>query len=382
MGPIIPDTLTLPEKTLFGPGRLAALLAECSRFGSRGLIVYGQAIVSAAAASARAPEALFGPTAPALSVLTVQHTGGEPTLAQVADALALARRHRAEWVAGVGGGSVLDLAKAVAGLFHAARAPVDYHDGAPLERPGVPFIAVPATAGTGAEATLNTVLTNGVTGSKKSIRHESFMARVVILDPDLLATCPPPVMAASGMDAFTQAVEAFASVKASWLSDQLALEGLTLIAANLEAVHAGARAGRLPAPAAAHLLLGSCFTGVALSFARLGVVHGIAHPLGSLYHVPHGLVCAVCLPYALELNRPALGGKYDAMSGAIGGDLLAEARRLVRQLGLSSPFAGRPLPQREDIIRETLASGSTACNPKPVTRTDVEWLLERLFAPA
>jgi alcohol dehydrogenase class IV len=368
--PILPPALILPEETLSGRGAITELLPKCARFGQRGLLVHGRSLATAsvlAGVLARAPKGM--------AVEPWQHRGEEPTLDEVSALISAARAHRAEWIAGVGGGSVLDLAKAAALLLNVSRPLATYHDGAAVERDGIPFLAAPTTAGTGSEATINSVLTNSPTGSKKSIRDIRMMARVVILDSDLLRSCPPTVVAASGMDAFTQAVEAFTSRKATWLSDQLALQGLTMISAHLEAVYAD------PAgPAADALLTGSYLTGVALSFARLGVVHGIAHPLGARYHVPHGQVCAACLPHTLELNREAFGVKYGAMSRAVGGDLIARARGLTRTLGIGSPFSGKPLRDRDAIVAETLASGSTQANPKTIARADVEWLLERLFA--
>jgi alcohol dehydrogenase class IV len=128
------------------------------------------------------------------------------------------------------------------------------------------------------------------------------------------------------------------------------------------------------------LLTGSYLAGVALSFARLGIVHGLAHPLGALYHQPHGVVCAACLPYALELNRESFGKKYGQLGTALNGDPLKTIRNLSRCLDLKSPFAGLPLLDSERIVQETLTSGSTKANPRTITRSDVEWMLNRLFA--
>lgn len=363
---VLPDLLILPERVLSGPGRLGALWPEAARFGGRGALVYGQALdgsideLVAAAAD--------------LTVTTHRHAGGEPTLKQVDALRTVLRDTRADWVAAVGGGSVIDLAKAAALLARVQRPAADYHDGAVVERDGLPFLAVPTTAGTGSEATINSVLTNADTGSKKSIRDPRMMARAVILDSRLLATCPRPVIAASGMDALTQAVEAYTSRGATALSDRLALQGLQLVAENLEAVFADPRA-----EAADRLLAGSFITGVALSFARLGIVHGLAHPLGSIYHVPHGAVCAACLPHAIEFNRPAIGAKYTAMSDAVGMDLAARCSELSHFTGIGNPFGGKTVRDRDALIAETLASGSTKSNPRPVTRADVEWFLDRLF---
>jgi alcohol dehydrogenase class IV len=369
--PILPDTLVLPEKTVLGPGKILSLLPECARFGDRGILLHGASLESADALGAvlgRAPEGMI--------VLPFRHRGEEPTLAEVTTLIEVARLHDAGWIASVGGGSVLDLGKAAAALFRTAHPVVDYHNGRAIEKPGITFLAVPTTAGTGSEATINSVLTNPLTGAKKSIRDMGMMARVVVLDPNLLASCPPGVIAASGMDALTQAIEAFTSRHATWLSDQLARQGLALINAHLETVYHNPRA-----PQAEALLTGSYLAGVALSFARLGVVHGLAHPLGSLYHVPHGLVCAACLPHALELNRNAFAEKYRVMSDAVGSDLIARIGDLTRNLGIVSPFANQKILESEKIISETLSSGSTKANPKSITRTDVEWLLKRLFCP-
>lgn len=368
--PILPETLILPEKTLSGRGAIQGLLQECSRFGNRGILLHGKALQTS---SVLADILSRNPTHS--EVFTIRHQGNEPTLAQLSDLLKQAHNFKARWIAGVGGGSVLDLAKAAAALFNSTHPPSRYHDGAPLEFPGIPFVAAPTTAGTGSEATINSVLTNETTGAKKSIRDTSMMAKTVILDPALLASCPPSVIAASGMDALTQAIEAFTSRHATWLSDELAINGIRLITANLPLVY------RHPATEEANALLtGSYFAGMALSFARLGVVHGIAHPLGSLYHQPHGLVCAACLPLAIELNRKAIGDKYTRMSQAVGQDLLDHVKELMVTLNIRSPFAGKPCPEKERIIGETLASGSTKANPKTITRQDAEWLLAQLFA--
>lgn len=368
--PIFPDTLLLPERVLSGHGKISMLLSECARYGSRGVLVHGAAL----AANGRA-DRLLAQAPSGLDVLSRRHSGNEPTLAAVTELLAAARAHKADWIAGVGGGSVLDLAKSAAALFRTSHPPSHYHDGDAVETPGIPFAAAPTTAGTGAEATLNAVLTNEATHAKKSIRDPGLMARLVILDPDLLATCPPKVVAASGMDALTQAIEAFTSRHATVLSDALAIEALRLIAGNVAAVY------REPAAReAADLLGGSFMAGVALSFARLGVVHGLAHPLGALYDLPHGLVCAICLPHAVELNREAYGPKYDVMSRAVGGDLIARIRELGLSLGIASPLSGVVLRERELICRETLASGSTKANPKTITAADVHWLLDRIVA--
>jgi alcohol dehydrogenase class IV len=368
--PIVPEELTLPETTLLGEGRATAVATVGARFGPRGMLVHGRSL-RAQGWVAR----VLAAVPPHIALIPWEHPGGEPTLDQLSALLSAARHAKVDWIVGLGGGSVLDLAKSCAGLWGASRSPVEYHDGAPLEGSMLPFIAAPSTAGSGAEVTVNAVLTNSATGQKKSIRAARLMARIVILDPSLLAACPPQIVAHSGMDAVAQAIEAYCSRYASWFSDSLALEALRLTTANLPAVYANPAGG-----AARYLMLGSYLAGLALSMARLGVVHGLAHPLGVLYHAPHGQVCAVCLPFALELNRPVIGHKYARMSQAVGGDLLTCVRKLLAHVAIVSPFRGQTLRDEARIVAETLASGSTRANPKPVEAADIQWLLHQLFA--
>lgn len=364
----LPSTLVLPPRTVIGSGRVATLPAECAGFGVRGLLVHGRSL-----AGSGTLDAIMAQSPEGMEITPWQHPGGEPTLKQLEALLVVARETRPDWIAAVGGGSVMDVAKACAGLVEAPLPVAVYHDGADIPPARMPFIAVPTTAGTGSEATIVSVLTDDEKGVKKSIRHPSFMPRLVILDPDLLMTCPPPVIAASGMDAFTQAVESYISNRATWFSETLSLKAAVLIASSLEAVVRGESAPALD------LLEGSYMAGLALSHARLGVVHGLAHPLGYLYHAPHGVFCAVCLPVAIEFNREAMGDKYRRLSGALNKDLLNVTRGLLARLRIESPFRGQPVRDREAIVEETLASGSTAANPRPVTAEDVNTLLDQLF---
>lgn len=366
----IPPTMAFPGGVISGQGSIAQAPRICAGFGKRGLVIRGRSM------RGRNLPALFAENE-RLNVLDFEHAGGEPTLDDVRAALAAAKRQKSEWIAGIGGGSVMDIAKSAAGLFFEERDPVVFHDGVEIEKPGIPFIAAPTTAGTGTETTINAVLTNTDTGCKKSIRSESLMARAIILDPELLAGTPSSVVAHSGMDALTQAAEAFTSRNATKLSDAICLQALELIAGNLD--------GLFQNPAGPHaepMLTGSFLAGLGLSMARLGVVHGLAHPLGALFHAPHGLVCALCLPLALKLNRGHIGGKYAEMSRIAGADFLDFTIRLSEKLGINSPFRGRELKERDRVIAETLASGSTKANPKTVSADDVNAMLDELFKPA
>ena len=348
------------------------LIDECLAFGPRGMLVCGNSLVRTGAR-----DRILGPHAGIDGIDAWCHPGGEPTLAQLESLLGAARGRGVDWVAGVGGGSVLDLAKACAGLLEAPEDVTSYHDGTAIPASRMPFVAAPTTAGTGSEMTMVSVLTNTETGVKKSIRHPSFMARLVVLDADLLASCPRGVIAASGMDALTQAIEAFASRHATWLTDELALEAVRLIDAALPAVYDG----ETGAPCEA-LLEGSALAGLALSNARLGLVHGLAHPLGARYHQPHGLVCGICLPAVLAYNRETMGERYTRLSQIMGGDALERVSTLLDRLQLTSPFSHQHADDLDAIVAETLSSGSTAANPREVTADDVRVILGGLFGGA
>jgi alcohol dehydrogenase class IV len=368
----LPATLILPSRVVARAAASATLLAECLPLGARGFLIHGRSF-----AASKSLSRLLAATPPGLALSRWEHPGGEPTLAQLDEALAAARKHRPDWIAAVGGGSVMDIGKACAGLLEAPLPARDYHAGAAIPATRIPFVAVPTTAGTGAEATIVTVLTDTQLGVKKSIRHPSFMARLVILDPDLLTGCPPSVMAASGMDAFTQAVESYISKGATTLTDALALEAVRM-------THTGLRtlaAGTVDSETRRLMLEGSFLAGLALSHARLGLVHGLAHPLGLRYHAAHGLVCGIGLPPVLAFNRASTADKFATLSQTLGADPIACADGLLRDLRLVSPFRGQPILDREAIVRETLESGSTAANPRPVTADDVHHLLDQLFAP-
>jgi alcohol dehydrogenase len=189
---------------------------------------------------------------------------------------AVARWHRAniDVVAGIGGGSVLDAAKAVAGLLRPANSVLDHLEGVgpelPYRGPATPFIAVPTTAGTGSEATRNAVLTrHGPDGFKKSFRDEALVAQFALVDPDLLATCPPPLIAANGMDAFTQLLEALTSTRASAFTDALALAGIGRCAT---AWSTGTPAAGTPARRT-RMAFATLASGICLAQASLGAVH-------------------------------------------------------------------------------------------------------------
>jgi alcohol dehydrogenase class IV len=248
---------------------------------------------------------------------------------------------------------------------------------------GRPCIALPTTSGTGAEVTPNSVLTDTETGKKASIRGHALLPEMAIVDPELTLSCPPDVTAYSGLDALTQAVEAFVSTGSNTVVAPLAEESARRIAGSLrQAVQQGSNLH-----AREDMALGSLLAGLALASARLGLVHGLAHPLGSLYHLPHGRVCGALLPWAIDFNRHAARDQYAYLAEAIGvgssaRDLQHWAEDLVDDLDADIDWveAGLKRPDFGQIIPLTLESGSTAHNPRPVDEPSLRQLLERLLA--
>jgi alcohol dehydrogenase len=212
-------------------------------------------------------------------------------------------------VVGIGGGSALDAAKAIAGLLRVQRSVMDYLEGVgpelPYEGPAVPLIAVPTTAGTGSEATKNAVLSRqGLDGFKKSFRHDKLVAEYAVVDPDLLATCPPDIVAANGMDALTQLLESYVSLRANPFTDALAASGLEAVREGLMPWYENT-ADDMTA-ARARMAYAALLSGITLAQCGLGSVHGLASPLGAFYPIPHGVVCGTLASTCARVNMEAL----------------------------------------------------------------------------
>lgn len=232
----------------------------------------------------------------------------EPSPALIDDLVRTYANDRFAAVVGIGGGSALDAAKAIAGLLSVQRSVMDYLEGVgpelPYEGPAIPFIAVPTTAGTGSEATKNAVLSvQGESGFKKSFRHDKLVAEYAIVDPDLLASCPASVIAANGMDALTQLLESYVSTKSNAFTDALAISGLQAARDALIPLY------RQHGDLARHrekMAYAALLSGITLAQVGLGSVHGLASPLGAFYPIPHGAVCGTLVAAATRINIHSL----------------------------------------------------------------------------
>ena len=359
---IIPQQLLLPQQTIAKPGAVRSLVQMASLFGPRGVLVHGRSLVT----SGKLAEIIGSST----KVRSWEHGGGEPTVDGVDALRAELKRDRPDWVAAVGGGSVIDLAKAAAGLVDAPETTAFYQRNASAIPPAtLPLIAAPATAGTGSEATVVSVLTNPAECFKQSIRHPSFMPKIVLLDPELLVGCPKETIAAAGLDAFIQAFESYTSKYATPFTRALSELALVRISQSLLPLYRG------DMTFAADMLEASNITGLAFSHARLGVIHGLAHPLGARFHAAHGLTCACCLPAALAFNRTVIAQDVAYLKARYNLDVEARVQEWLSEMALKNPFAGKRVLDLDTFVSEVLASGSTAANPRAVTAEDARQLL-------
>ena len=367
-----------PTRIIFGEGRLADVPKIVSGMGARVLVVEGR--------SGRA-ESLVRQLGDADLATTTIRVASEPTISLVEAGLARARSEQCDVVVALGGGSVIDAGKAISALL-TNDAPVrDYLEvigkARPLTNRAAPFIAIPTTAGTGAEVTRNAVLMAEEEQVKVSLRSPLMLPVVAVIAPELTYSLPPAVTASTGLDALTQCIEPFVSPHANPLTDAVAREGIRRASTALRrAFHDGDDRG-----ARRDMAVASLCGGLALANAKLGAVHGFASPLCGMFPVPHGVVCARLLPLVTEINIRALRartpnapavGRYDEVARVVTGDANARAedavvwlRELVAEL--SVPGLASYGVSDEDIPRVVVAARqASSMQGNPIVLTDVE----------
>ncbi len=370
-----PFSILAPGRVLFGRGEAAKAPGLIGAFGARVLVVHG--------ASAERAAWLRVPGAEMRAIAC----GAEPTLAALEAALDVARGVAPQVVVGLGGGAALDLAKALAALIPAPGGPMDHLEvvgrGLPLAAAPLPFVALPTTAGTGAEATKNAVIGLPDHRRKVSLRDDRMLARLAIVDPALTDGCPRGVTLACGLDAITQVIEPFVSSKATPFTDALARpaigRGLRALAALMRGEDQGAR------DAMAWVSLSG---GLALANAGLGAVHGLAGVIGGRIPAAHGAICGALLGPVLRLNRArAAGGTADRLdavfaeiAAVLGGppDRAPETLQdWARGAGLPGLAAQGIRPgDHASIAEEALGSSSMKGNPVALSAADLAEALD------
>lgn len=286
------------RRIVFGSGAAEQIPSLVAGYGKRAFVVIG----SKADRLAAVLEAIAARSV----TVAVFNIAGEPTTEMAQAATAAAREAKADVVLAVGGGSVLDIGKVASAMLKNEGELSEYLEvvgkGKPLREPAAPLLAVPTTAGTGAEVTYNAVLGVPEQQVKVSIRSPLMLARQAIVDPLMTHSMPPELTAGTGVDALTQLIEAFVSNKANPLTDGFCREGILRTARSLQpAFEDGSNA-----QAREDMSLASLLGGLALANAKLGAVHGFAGPLGGMTSAPHGVICGRLLPFVMQANVQAL----------------------------------------------------------------------------
>lgn len=316
-------------------------------------------------------------------------TEGNPSTDTVVKATEGFKKSNADFIVAFGGGSPLDVAKAVAVLATYGGNIVDYEGAGKVMGPVVPMIAIPTTAGTGSEVTAFSVITDHSRNYKLTVVSNYLLPAYVILDPDLIATVPANTAAACGIDAMVHALEAYISKAASPFSDIFAREALRLIGGSIRDYVAD----RSNPAACESMMVGSLFAGIAFSHARLGNVHAMSHPVSAYFDVPHGVANAILLPTVVDFNKDAADPEkyryiYGCISKDMGADinftpdmLATEIRMLNYELGILPTLSdiGVTSDKFEQMADDAMKSGNIQCNPQFTMKNDILKLYEQAF---
>jgi alcohol dehydrogenase class IV len=248
----------------------------------------------------------------------------EPTISLALEGVKLARNEQCEFVIGIGGGSVIDSGKIIAAMVTNHGELMDYLEvigqGKKIDHPAAPYIAIPTTAGTGAEVTRNAVLKSDEYQVKVSMRNPLMLPAYAVVNPELTYSIPPSITASTGLDALTQLMEAFVTKKANPMTDGICREGIRRAARSLQRAYENG----MDRDARADMSIASLFSGIALANAGLGAVHGLAGPLGGMFPAPHGVICARLLPFVMEKNIQALKSRLPESSALARFDEIAQ----------------------------------------------------------
>ncbi len=365
-------------RIIFGPGTIFELAAIAPSFGPKALVVTG-------ANQDRAKRHLKDIPCQFFSV------PGEPTVAIIREGAKAARE--TDFIIGFGGGSAIDAAKAIAAVAPNSGDPMDYLEvigkARPLERPPLPFLAIPTTAGTGAEVTRNAVIGSPEHSVKASIRSPLMLARLALVDPNLTLDVPPSVTATTGLDTITQLIEPYVSCRANPFTDIYCLDGLARAITALPRAYANGA----DANARSQMSFSSLLSGLSLANAGLGAVHGFAAPLGGMLNAPHGALCAAVLPHATAINIRALRqrqpqnpslAKYTRIAQLLTSDASQPEDCIEPLIGLSKSLniptlrtLGLTQSEIPLAVERAAAASSMKANPLPLTTAELTEILER-----
>lgn len=373
------NRIMLNETSYFGKGAIQEIAGEVKSRGCRKVMLCTDPDLLRFGVAARVIDVL---EAAGIACAVYDGIKANPTIENVREGVAFCRRENADILVAVGGGSAIDTSKAIAVImtnpeFEDVRS---LEGTAPTKNKCLPIIAVSTTSGTGAEVTINYVITD-------TERHRKFVCVdphdipvVAVIDPDMVASMPKGLCAATGMDALTHAIEGYIT-KAAWaMTDMLHIKAIEMIAGNLRASVQGEPKAREEMAVAQYI------AGMGFSNVGLGIVHSMAHPLSAMYDTPHGVACAAILPYVLEYNAPATGERYRAIAAAMGvpgtekmspeeyrSAAVEAVRRLGQDVGIPQRISEVGVKEEDiDFLADSaLADACTPGNPKDPTKADI-----------
>jgi len=377
-----------PGKIIFGPGSLNQIGAEAKRLGNKVLVVLGKSAMRKIGALDRLTHLLIENN---LEYVIYENVPSDPTVETVDTGTSSARKENCNLVIALGGGSVLDTGKAISAMVTNEGSVADYQEiegkGRKFQHKPIPFIAIPTTSGTGSEATKNAVITNTEFSLKKSIRDSMLIPEVALVDPELTLSLPPYITAICGGDALTQCIESYLGKKSQEITDILALHAIGLMGKSLvKAVKEGKNL-----EARKDMAMGALLSGLCLSNSGLGTVHALSHPLGVYYKIPHGLSCAVLLPFVMEYNLPVATKRLAKITQSLGEDisLLSETeaaqravekiKEILSQAGIKSDLSEWEI-KKEDFSQliKGAKGGSLNNNPRDTSDEDLIELLYKM----
>lgn len=375
-----PGVFRVPPCIHVGPGAASSTGPEALRLGAKRVLLITDSFLHS---SGSIQSVLDSVCDAGMELFIFDQVDSEPVTAHVEACLDLLREKNCDLIIGCGGGSPIDVAKAVSAMAACPGRIQDYMGYDKIPADGPPIIAVPTTAGTGSEATMVTIITDTERDVKMLITSPRLMAKVAIVDPLLTLGMPKGITAATGLDALTHAIEAYVSRKAQPMTDVLALEAVRLICDNLPV----AWAEPTNVEARSKTLLGALQAGIAFSNASVALVHGMSRPVGALFHVPHGVSNACLLGVVTEFSLPGAYERYADVARAMGvtdnGNAEATARKgaekireiiaklqvpTLTQLGVTRE---KLEPVVEKMAEDAIASGSPGNNPRIATKEEI-----------
>lgn len=378
-------TFSVPQNVVVGKGSLSQLRQISRSIGGTHAFIISGPHLNKMGIVKHCAELLEAEGIPADAFT---ETEGNPSVGTVERAAEAFRLSGADFLVALGGGSPMDVAKAVGVVAKYGGSITAYEGAAKVPGDIIPLIAIPTTAGTGSEVTAFSVITDHARNYKFTVFSDKLIPSYAILDAELIKTAPVSVAAACGMDAMVHALEAYISKAASPFSDAMAQKALELIGRYIRRYVAN----RADIEAAEGMLVGSLFAGIAFSGARLGDVHAMSHPVSAYFHVPHGVANAILLPVVTEYNALADAGKYYRIyryiAEACVGEteffpamLADELKRLNASLGIPAGLseAGVSKERFDAMADDAMKSGNIAVNPRSTTKNDIIMLYKKAF---